>query len=283
MSKNSQETESGPEQEDKKFIREFQTISQEHILRPYEEKNRDRISDASWMVKGTFDDRWKKVMGDSYFQPQTTIPAPTPSFGKSNVERSDPRSRRYRSKVVFSIVRWRKIRRKISKRFRDLFILDGTVKETNLDRPIFQNLSVTRVKELLGEENTEKILVDAKKNDHGEITGTFTLDVEGYWELQFAPKTSKNDTVDVILHWEGQTLVMQRMEPIVLPGFYIEAADHTTKAHYVQNPEQGRKKIGDIQQYPYTILREATREEYLAQKQSGDKIMRESRAKQDGI
>lgn len=283
MTEPSQATkEEGPAQDDKKFIGEFNKISTEAILRPYEVKNRERMAEASAIVRFTFDEQWKKVTGGNYYQPQTTIQAPVAAFGVSNVERSDPRSRRYRAKVAFSKIRWQKIRRKISKRWKDLFILSGTVVSTGDERPIFQNLTINRVKELFGDEKTREILKVAKTETVGELEGSFELEVEGYWEVQFSPKKDKNDTPDVRLAWEGQTLIIQRMKPVVLPGFYIEVADNATKDHYVQNPEQGRKKIGVIQEYPYTVLREASREEYLEQKESGDNIMRDVRARQDG-
>uniref|UniRef100_A0A6M3JDU6 Uncharacterized protein n=1 Tax=viral metagenome TaxID=1070528 RepID=A0A6M3JDU6_9ZZZZ len=275
-------TKDSQEQQEKDFINEFIRIAGEGILRDYEKKNRDRIGEASLIVKDAFDKQWIKVTGNSYYQPVTTVAPPTAAFGRNNTERSDPRSRKYRANVVFSEIQWQKIRRKIGKRIKDLYNLKGKVKETGAVRPIFQNLTIDRLKEIFGEQDTEKILVAGKANDHGEIKGSFDLKVEGYWEVIFAPAGNLNDPVDVQLMWEGQCLIMKRMAEVVLPGFYLEVADNATQDNFIQTPKDGRKKIGVIQKYPYTVLREATLEEFLAQKASGDRIMRDKRAKDEG-
>lgn len=265
---------------DQEFIDEFKRISQEGILRDYEKKNRERIENASLIVKNDFDQLWKKITGNSYYQPVTTVRPPTAMYGKNNTERSDPRSRKYRATVVFTEIEWQKLRRKISKKFKDLYTLKGTT--DGKSRPIFQNLEINRLKEILGEKPAEKILKAAKENDHGTLKGDFELLVEGYWEVVFAPAKSENDPVDVRLMWEGQCLIIKRMIEVVLPGFYLEVADNATRDHYVQNPKEGRKKIGVIQEYPYTVLREALRDDYLIQKSAGDKVMNEKRARDEG-
>jgi len=263
-------------EEEQKFIDEFKRIQAEGMLCDYEKKHRVRISDASLIVKDAFDQQWRKVTDNSYYQPVTTV---KPQVTETITERSDPRSRKYRANVIFKSISWQKLRRKISKRFRYLYTLHGVVAATDKERPIFQNLEVERLKEILGDKPAQKIL--DSKEDHGEINGTFDLLVEGYWEVQFSPMRSDNDTIDVQLGWEGQWLVIQRMKPVIQPGFYLEVADNATRDHYAQTPEKGRKLVGKIQEYPYTTLREASREEYLAQKGAGDKIMREKRAREE--
>jgi len=276
------QTKDSQEQQEKDFINEFIRMSSEGILRDYEKKHRDRINEASLIVKDAFDKQWKKVTGNSYYQPVTTVQPPTAMFGKNNTQRSDPRSRQYRANVVFSVIQWQKLRRKISKKFRNLYNLKGITAETETVRPIFQNLFADRLREILGNKDADKIIAAGKDIDHGEIKGSFDLKVEGFWEVVFAPAKSENDPVDVRLMWEGQCLIIKRMEEIVLPGFYLEVADHATRDHFIQNPQDGRKKIGVIQEYPYTVLREASMEEYLAQKASGDQIMRDKRVKDEG-
>ena len=275
-------TKDSQEQQEKDFINEFVRIAGEGILRDYEKKHRDRIGEASLIVKDAFDKQWIKVTGNSYYQPVTTVAPPAPAFGRNNTERSDPRSRKYRANVVFSEVHWQKLRRKIGKKIKDLYNLKGKVKETGATRPIFQNLTVDRLKEIFGEQDTEKILVAGKGNDHGVIKGSFDLKVEGYWEVIFAPAGNLNDPIDVQLMWEGQCLIMKRMTEVVLPGFYLEVADNATQDNFIQNEKVGRKKVGVIQKYPYTVLREATMEEFLSQKASGDRIMRDKRARDEG-
>jgi hypothetical protein len=258
----------------KEFIEKFKRISSEKILREFEAKNREEIAKSSFEVKDAFDQVWIKVTGNSYYQPTTTV-VPQPAYGGvNNTERSDPRSRQYRAIITFDKIYWLKLRnRKIGKIPTLLYVIDG---ETNGDkRPIYQNLTIERVRDLLGEKISREIQKAEDEIDSGEITGEFDLSVEGYWEVQFSPASSQTDPRDVKLMWEGQSLVIQRMKPVVLPGFYIEVADNATKDNYIQTPEQGRKMIGVIQQYPYTVLREASREEYLMQKSAGDAAMRD--------
>lgn len=262
------------------FIDEFKRISQEPILREYEKKNRERINEASLIVRDAFDQLWKKNTGNNYYQPTTTVQPPRAAFGINDIA-IDPRSRKYRAQIVFQKIFWQKLRRKISKRFRDLYTLEG---ETNgSKRPIFQNLDIDRLKEILGEKPTEQIR-SVKDTDHGEIDGTFDLLVEGYWEVEFAPTQNDQDKKNVELTWEGQCLVMQRQIPVVLPGFYIEVADNSIRETFTQTDKSGgRKKVGVIQAYPYTVRREATREEYLTQKRSGDRVMKEKIRRDESI
>lgn len=267
--------------QDKEFINEFIRNKTESVLRDYEKKHRARIIEAPFSVKDAFDRQWKEVTGNSYFQPITTVQPPMATFGKNNTERSDPRSRRYMARVQFDTVFWQLIKRKIGKKFKDLYIIEGKVSGSDEVRPIFQNLTVDRLKAVLGPRDAERIISD-KAKDHGEITGDFNILCEGYWEVIFMPVKSENEPIDVRLMWEGQCLIIKRMVPVVLPGFYLEVADNATRDHFIQTPEQGRKKIGVIQEYPYTVTREATRDEFLKQKAAGDAIMREKMIKENG-
>lgn len=269
-------------EEESAFINEFIRTSQETILRPYEKKNRERISEATLLVKDAFDKQWKKVTGNNYFQPVTTIQPLATAYGKNNTSYSDPRSRKYMTEVVFSEIRWQKLRRKIAKRFTDLYNLSGIVNDTGTERPIFQNLTFDRLKYVLGEKDALRLVKAAKENEVGSISGSFNINVEGFWEIQFSPRKDPNDPVDVRLLWEGQCLIMKRMIPVVVPGFYIELADNATRAQYTQTAKKGRQKVGVIQEYPYVVFREATIEEYLAQKEEGDRITREAIAREEG-
>lgn len=276
--KDSQEGNNPTEQTiDDAFINEFTRISQEHILRQYEEKNRKRISEASLIVRDTFDKLWTKVTGRGYYQPVTTAAVMPAMHGQNNTERTDPRSLNYREIVNFNRIGWQKLpRRKIGKRYVDLFSLKGVESVTGEERPIYQNVNPERLKEILGIEIRDQLMLESKSHDHGEVDGDFNISVEGYWEVIFAPQSSPNDPKNVELLWEGQCLLLQRMKAVILPGFFIEAADNALLDHYTQEPGQGRKKVGTIQRWPYTTLRRATRQEYLAMKSEGDRIQREA-------
>jgi hypothetical protein len=71
------------------------------------------------------------------------------------------------------------------------------------------------------------------------------------------------------------------MKPVILPGFYIEAADNATRPQYIQTPQESRKIIGAVQMYPYTVQRKATYEEFVEMKAEGDRITREKRKMQE--
>ena len=121
-----------PKEPDDAFIGEFYKIATENILKQYEAKNRERISSASLMVRDAFDKQWEKVTGKRYYQPVTTAPKVQAfTSGQNNVEFSDPRSRTYRAKVSFTNISWQKLpRRKIGKKFKDLYNLKGVESAT---------------------------------------------------------------------------------------------------------------------------------------------------------
>lgn len=271
----------GKSQEPQELSKEFARISQESILRQWEEKNRERIASASFNDRMEFDALWMKVIGKSYYAPITTTPI-GPAIGQNNTERSDPKGCNYRENLTFSSVKWNKLpRRKIGRKFRDLYNIKGVEQDTGKVRPIFQNLTVARLSQILTTEAKDKIVEASKKMDHGEVSGPFPIDVEGYWEVSFSPQQHDNDLKDVRLMWEGICLIIQRMTPVVLPGFYIEVADNALRDRYTHTAKLGRKKVGTVQTFPYTTLRRATREEYLVQKAAGDKLQREAMLREE--
>uniref|UniRef100_A0A6H1ZL18 Uncharacterized protein n=2 Tax=viral metagenome TaxID=1070528 RepID=A0A6H1ZL18_9ZZZZ len=267
---------------DNKFIDEFDKTSTEAELRAYEIRNRDRISDASLFVRDAFDKKWKDIIGKPYFQAITTIPQVMAPFdGKNDTRRSDPRSLNYRESILFKTIYWQRIRRTIGKKIKDFFIIDGLVSSTKTKRPILTNLSVERLFAVFGKEVADKIIATAKREDRGEIDINTQIDVQGYWQVQFAPQKDQYDTPDVRLFLEGVCIRFKRMTEVILPGFYLENADHTTKPIYTHDPGKGRMKVGEIQKYPYTVLRQATMEEYLAELEKGNKEQREFEKKQE--
>jgi hypothetical protein len=73
----------------------------------------------------------------------------------------------------------------------------------------------------------------------------------------------------VYLAVQGEGLTIQRNKPVVVPKRFLEAADHALVPHYTQKPGQGRKIIGEVKTYEYSVIREATWEEYISQKSEG--------------
>lgn len=105
----------------------------------------------------------------------------------------------------------------------------------------------------------------------------------GYWEVIFQPKGRPDDPDDVNLVHNGECLQMQRDIPVILPGPFLEVADHGVYPTYIQMPGQSRKIGGYVKFFPYTVLREATKEEYFAMKAEGDKATAEARQREEMV
>lgn len=96
---------------------------------------------------------------------------------------------------------------------------------------------------------------------------------EKYWWVRFNAKSNPNDTDDVQLMVNGETLVIRREVEVVVPDRFLECADHGTYPVFIQTPNKPRKVVGKIQFYPYTRLKEATEEEFLRHKAEGTRQM----------
>ena len=257
----------------------FKRISDERVLRQWEEKNRPEILKSGMETKDEFDKLWEKLTGKPYFQAITVASAPKPFTGKNNTDASDPKSCNYRETRLFKQISWQRTRVKIKRKMTPHYTLFGVDAESGVNRQVFVNLSEERLFAVLGKELAQEIV--SSKNNSGEKDINLDLEVQGFWQVMFTPKQDPNDTVDVHLHWEGQVLVIERMKSVILPGFYIEAADNAIRLHYVQTPETSRKVVSHVQMYPYTVQRMSTYEEYVKQKAEGDRITRDAMKKRD--
>ena len=183
------------ERSENEFIKEFNYLSRED-LQAYEQKHRQRILEAPFVVVLKFNDKWSKLFQRPYFQPINQPQQPDVKQG-----RTDPRSKKYK----------------------------------------------------------------------------------GFWEVIFSPKSSPNDPEDVTLSLNGNCLQIKRDVPVVLPGPFLEVADHGVYPTFVQLPNQPRKVTGYVKFFPYTVLREASKEEFLRMKREGDKVTREARAREEAM
>lgn len=263
------------------FVDKFNSIEIESLIRAFEIKERDKISNAPLDVRDSFDRKWRELTKQSYFQAITTVQQVMAPFdGKNDTRRSDPRSLNYREPIAFIKFFWQKIRRKRGKKMYDFFIIEGLTAQGKR-RPLFGGISVERLFMVFGDKIATRIIADSKKEGRGELEESMELSVEGYWEVQFAPQRDSNDEKDTRIFIEGVCLRMQRMVPVIVPGFFLEGADHTTKPIFTHEPGRGRQKVGSIQKYPYTVLRQATMEEYLVQKAKGDAEQREHERREE--
>lgn len=98
---------------------------------------------------------------------------------------------------------------------------------------------------------------------------------EKYWKAMFGPKTTPNDTIDVQLAVNGEVLNIQREEPVIIPDRFRVCADNATITQYTQRPGETRQMVGRMRIYNYSIMGEASEEEYIAFKNRGNQIQRD--------
>lgn len=260
---------------DDKFIDEFRRVGTEAIIRGYEVKNRKRLADASLVVLSEFDKLWKKFTGKRYIQTVTTVPsAVPPTDGFNDTQRGDPKSMKYRQPIHFNELSWTKIRRRIGKKLADLFIIEGTPID-GVKRPIFKNMSIEQLYNILGDKTAKAIIAAGKKDMTGDMPVDIELPVEGYWEVQFAPQKDQNDTKDVRLCVDNLLLRFQRMVPVVVNGFHLEDADNAMRDVIKHDGPEGRKVVARVQKYPYTVLRPSSYEVFHSKLNSGNAAQRQ--------
>jgi len=100
-----------------------------------------------------------------------------------------------------------------------------------------------------------------------------------YYRVMFLDKSSPNDTDDVELSVNAETLVIQRSIEVIIPERFKVCADNATYQQFKQVPGKPRKLRGTIKVYPYQLLGEATEAEFIAMKRKGDKQTKDHIAK----
>lgn len=275
------------EPKDRSFAKEFLSIESKDALSLYERANQPRILDSSVFVRDVFDKHWRTVTGDPYFSPITTrmmpqFPAPSGLH---------PKSTKYRVNRIFKSIRWTKTVNEIpikSGLTRKIISFDiyGTMPDGK-ELAIERNIDTNAMGGFMPLDIVQEISKEGKKATvmEGVVTPAHPVQIAivGYWEVLFSPQGSKDDPEDVTLTWNGQCLQIKRNERVVLPGYYLEIADNATYPKYIQTPEQSRKIVAYVQFFPYTVMREATEEEYLAQKREGDRLTREARRREEEL
>lgn len=108
------------------------------------------------------------------------------------------------------------------------------------------------------------------ENQKVKAKETEKQEFEKYFKVLFSEKTSTNDTDDVELSVNGETLVIQRGIDVIIPGRFKICADNATYQQFTQVPGKPRKLCGTIKRYPYQLLGEASKKDFLDMKQTGD-------------
>ena len=94
---------------------------------------------------------------------------------------------------------------------------------------------------------------------------------EEYHMVIFSERMTENETVDVQLTVNGETLQIERGKEVVVPERFLECARHTKYPRYKQLPNQPRKITGYVQTYVYHVMKSNVGKElYFAQKKKGD-------------
>jgi len=95
--------------------------------------------------------------------------------------------------------------------------------------------------------------------------------IEKYYRVIFNEKASANDTDDVQLSVNAETLVIQRGIEVIIPERFKVCADNATYQQFTQVPGKPRKLRGTIRVYPYQLLKEATKKEFTDMRRKGNK------------
>ena len=92
----------------------------------------------------------------------------------------------------------------------------------------------------------------------------------------FDQKSNPTDQNDVVLAVQGFQVKCQRGVETIVPDFILEAADHAVYAKYRIVPGEGRKIAERIRKFPYKIIGEASKAEFVTLFTSGSKKTREA-------
>ncbi len=102
---------------------------------------------------------------------------------------------------------------------------------------------------------------------------------EKFYRVLFSEKSSPNDTDDVQLHVNGETLVIQRNKEVIIPERFKVCADNATYQQFSQKPGKPRKLRGTIKIYPYQLMGDATLNDFQKMRSVGNKQTKQNIAK----
>ena len=99
---------------------------------------------------------------------------------------------------------------------------------------------------------------------------------EEYWIVKFNQRANPQDTEDVQLIVNGEVLIMQREVEVIVPGRFLECADHATYNQYRSVPGFSHKVTSQIKTFPYSRIKQVTENEYLKAKTEGTKTVKKN-------
>ena len=98
---------------------------------------------------------------------------------------------------------------------------------------------------------------------------------ETYWKVKFHPRSSTVETEEVELTVNGEVLIIQRGEVVIIPGRFKECAEHTLVQKFRQLPNEPRKDLTPIMLYPFETIGEANEAEFFKMRQEGTQKMKD--------
>jgi hypothetical protein len=99
---------------------------------------------------------------------------------------------------------------------------------------------------------------------------------EKHYLVRFHDKSHPNDTDQVILSVNGETLMIKRGSTVTLPERFVECARNATYPVYRQEPGHDRKVVGRVRTYPFDIQGEGRPEDYRRSKAEGTRQVYEA-------
>lgn len=106
-----------------------------------------------------------------------------------------------------------------------------------------------------------------------------------YKRVRFHEKSQDGQPVDIVLAIGDEVLVVRRGVETIVPQVFLEVADHAVVVGWKYNPETQANVPTRIQKYGYSLIGDATEEEYLKLKSEGTEKTKEelARSEQQGI
>jgi len=92
---------------------------------------------------------------------------------------------------------------------------------------------------------------------------------ELFFKVRFHRRQSAVESADVELTVNCDCLKLQRGEVCVVPGRFLEAANHTRRPMFSNVPGESRKVVGEVQTYTYDTIGPATEAEYIEERRRG--------------
>lgn len=97
---------------------------------------------------------------------------------------------------------------------------------------------------------------------------------ERYFRVRFHPMSEKNQMRNVVLGHQGSYLHIQRNKVTIIPERFLRVAEDAVQISHETVPGQKRKVAVEIREFPFDLLGEATREEYLELLRAGNEATR---------